>query len=118
MAGISVDLEALLAGVDQMSDFHKIMANLYLRKHRMEEAVDELKKALGFRKRVVVPYVCTHCHHQQVEWSGRCRRCGLWNTYATLPGLDASKSETDRDKASSRLRTVPYQGIASPFETV
>jgi predicted ATP-dependent serine protease len=91
------------------------MANLYLRKQHMEEAVGELKKALNFRKRVVVPYLCTHCHHQQIEWSGRCRRCGLWNTYAP-PGLDAAKTEAER--ATSRLRTVPYQGIASPFETV
>jgi len=94
------------------------MANLYLRKQPMEEAIGELKKALSFKKRVVVPYLCTHCHHQQIEWSGRCRRCGLWNTYAALPWLDATQPDTDRERTPTRLRTVPYQGIASPFETV
>ena len=103
---------------DQLVEYHKIMANLYLRKQHMEEAVGELKKALSFKKRVVVPYLCTHCHHQLIEWSGRCRRCGLWNTYAALPWLDATQADTDRERTPARLRTVPYQGIASPFETV
>lgn len=70
---------------EQLVDYHKIMANLYLRKQHMDEAVGELKKALGFRKRVVVPYLCTQCHHEIAEWSGRCRRCGRWNTYVALP---------------------------------
>lgn len=117
MADAAYDILATLDGShEQLVEYHKIMANLYLRRQHMEEAVGELKKALSFKKRVVVPYLCTHCHHQQVEWAGRCRRCGLWNTYAALPWVDAAKSEADR--ASSRLRAVPYQGIASPFETV
>jgi tetratricopeptide (TPR) repeat protein len=107
MADEAYDILSTLDGShEQLVEYHKIMANLYLRKQHMEEAVGELKKALNFRKRVVVPYLCTHCHHQQIEWSGRCRRCGL----------DAAKTEAER--ATSRLRTVPYQGIASPFETV
>ena len=61
---------------DQLVDYHKIMANLFLRKQHMEQAVVELKKALQFKKRVVVPYVCTACQQESTEWSGRCRRCG------------------------------------------
>jgi hypothetical protein len=82
------------------------------------QAVAELKKALGFKKRVVVPYVCTHCQHETVEWSGRCRRCGLWNTYVALPWVDTGKTGVDQDHPLPSLRAVPYQGIASPFETV
>lgn len=109
-------LSTLEPPADQMSDFHKIMANLYLRKHQMEEAVDELKKALGFRKRVVVPYVCGHCRHESTEWSGRCAGCGLWNTAVAVPWVDASDSrESGR---ATQERAIPYQGIASPFETV
>ena len=102
---------------ERFVDYHKIMANLYLRKQHMDEAVGELKKALGFRKRVVVPYQCTQCHHELAEWSGRCRRCGRWNTYVALPWRDA-KSDANPAGHDSRLPTVPYQGIASPFETV
>lgn len=119
MADEAFDILSTLDGShEQLVEYHKIMANLYLRKQHMEEAIGELKKALSFKKRVVVPYVCTQCHHQQVEWSGRCRRCGLWNTYAALPWLDSATSDAERDRAASRLRSIPYQGIASPFETV
>jgi lipopolysaccharide biosynthesis regulator YciM len=110
-------LSTLEAPQDQTSDFHKIMANLYLRKHHMEEAVDELKKALSFRKRVVVPYVCTRCRQESSDWSGRCQACGLWNTYVALPWVDASGTDT-HDHHNEGARAIPYQGIASPFETV
>jgi lipopolysaccharide biosynthesis regulator YciM len=113
------DLLSTLEGPqDQMADYHKIMANLYLRKQQMECAVDELKKALGFKKRVVVPYRCTQCQQESAEWSGRCRRCGLWNTYVALPWVDASSHGAHRDESSRETHFVPYQGIASPFETV
>ncbi len=112
-------LSTLEAPREQMSDFHKIVANLYLRKHQMEEAVDELKKALGFRKRVVVPYVCTNCRQESSDWSGRCQACGLWNTYVALPWVDASGTDShDTHGAAGGVRAIPYQGIASPFETV
>ena len=111
-------LSTLEAPQDQTSDFHKIMANLYLRKHHMEEAVDELKKALGFRKRVVVPYVCTNCRQESSDWSGRCQACGLWNTYVALPWVDAAGTDSHDAPGASGVRTIPYQGIASPFETV
>ena len=119
MVDEAYDVLATLDGTqEQLVDYHKIMANLYLRKQHMDEAVGELKKALGFKKRVVVPYQCTQCHHELAEWSGRCRRCGRWNTYVALPWRDASQPDTGQDGQASRIPSVPYQGIASPFETV
>jgi hypothetical protein len=94
------------------------MANLYLRKQQMEEAVAELKKALHFKKRVVVPYVCTACRQESTEWSGRCRSCGIWNTLVALPLPNAGQAASDQDSSPPPVSTVPYQGIASPFETV
>jgi len=103
---------------DQMVDYHKIMANLFLRKQHMEQAVVELKKALQFKKRVVVPYVCTACQQETTEWAGRCRRCGSWNSLVALPWLDGGLGVSGKDSTSPPGRVVPYQGIASPFETV
>jgi lipopolysaccharide biosynthesis regulator YciM len=103
---------------DQLMDYHKIMANLFLRKQHMEQAVVELKKALHFKKRVVVPYVCTACQLESVEWSGRCRRCGNWNTFVSLPWPESGPSVAGQEDRPTPVRTVPYQGIASPFETV
>ncbi|MEW6542652.1 MAG: tetratricopeptide repeat protein [Nitrospirota bacterium] len=119
MVDEAFDLLSMLEGPqDQMSDYHKIMANLYLRKQQMEYAVDELKKALGFKKRVVVPYLCTHCQRESAEWSGRCRRCGQWNTYVALPWVAPSGADLHREEGPHGARSIPYQGIAAPFETV
>ncbi len=103
---------------DHLLDYHKIMANLYLRKQHFEQAIVELKKALNFKKRVIVPYICTQCQQESQEWSGRCRRCARWNTLTALPWLEASKLSTDTAEGLPAAPTVPYQGIASPFETV
>ena len=111
----------LLSGLegphDQLADYHKIMANLHLRKHNMEEAVLELKKALGFRKRVVVPYRCLHCGAEATEWSGRCRECRQWNTYVALPWPGSNRQAAERPSSNPAPRPT-YQGVASPFETV
>lgn len=103
---------------DHLLDYHKIMANLYLRKQHFEEAIVELKKALSFKKRVVVPYICTQCQLESVEWSGRCRRCAKWNTLTALPWLEAGQTAASSTGEPSSVPSVPYQGIASPFETV
>ena len=103
---------------DHLLDYHKIMANLHLRKQQFEEAIVELKKALSFKKRVVVPYICTQCRQESVEWSGRCRRCAKWNTLTALPWLEAGQTATGSSGEPSSVPSVPYQGIASPFETV
>ena len=103
---------------DHLLDYHKIMANLYLRKQQFEQAIVELKKALSFRKRVVVPYICTQCQQESVEWSGRCRRCARWNTLTALPWLEAGQTAALVADKPSPAKTIPYQGIASPFETV
>ena len=103
---------------DHLLDYHKIMANLYLRKQHFEQAIVELKKALSFKKRVVVPYICTQCQQESTEWSGRCRRCARWNTLTALPWLETSQVAVSTDGASPSARVIPYQGIASPFETV
>ncbi|MGQ0667566.1 MAG: tetratricopeptide repeat protein [Nitrospiraceae bacterium] len=103
---------------DHLLDYHKIMANLFLRKQQFEQAIVELKKALSFKKRVVVPYICTQCQQESLEWSGRCRRCARWNTLTALPWLEAGQAASGADDRPSPARTIPYQGIASPFETV
>jgi tetratricopeptide (TPR) repeat protein len=103
---------------DQLMDYHKIMANLFLRKQNFEHAIVELKKALSFKKRVVVPYICTQCQQESVEWSGRCRRCARWNTLTALPWLESGQTTTGATGVPPSAQAVPYQGIASPFETV
>lgn len=78
-------LSALDPGEDKMPDLHKLLGNLYLRKGNIESAVDEFKKALNLKKRVLVPYYCPHCDFHTTQWSGRCARCGRWNSYEASP---------------------------------
>ncbi|BFU93120.1 MAG: tetratricopeptide repeat domain protein [Nitrospira sp.] len=119
MVDEAFDLLSTIEGPqDHLLDYHKIMANLHLRKQHFEEAIVELKKALSFKKRVVVPYICTQCQQESVEWSGRCRRCAKWNTLTALPWLEAGHTAANSAGEPSSVRVVPYQGIASPFETV
>ncbi|MFY4727537.1 tetratricopeptide repeat protein [Nitrospira sp. BLG_2] len=119
MVDDAFDLLSTIEGPqDHLLDYHKIMANLYLRKQHFEEAIVELKKALSFKKRVVVPYICTQCQQESVEWSGRCRRCAKWNTLTALPWLEAGHTAASSVGDASSARAIPYQGIASPFETV
>ena len=84
----------------------------------LETLSGEELKALQFKKRVVVPYLCTSCQHEATEWSGRCRRCGNWNTFVALPWLEGGQTITARESSLMPPRAIPYQGIASPFETV
>ncbi|HUK56369.1 MAG TPA: tetratricopeptide repeat protein [Nitrospiria bacterium] len=78
-------LAALDPGHEKMPDLHKLLGNLYLRKGNVDAAVDEFKKALGLRKRVLVPYYCPLCDYHAHQWSGRCPRCGHWNSYEASP---------------------------------
>ncbi|MBI5853995.1 MAG: hypothetical protein HZB35_01935 [Nitrospirae bacterium] len=78
----------------------------------MEYAIDELKKALRFKKRVVVPYLCTRCRHESLEWAGRCGQCGWWNSFVSLPWQESV------GPAAPVSQPAPYRGVASPFETV
>lgn len=62
-------------------DVHKLLGNIYLRRGSLGLAASEFKKALRFRKQVIVPYVCTNCQFDTIEWAGRCPNCGKWNTF-------------------------------------
>jgi lipopolysaccharide biosynthesis regulator YciM len=44
-------------------------------------AASEFKKALGFRKQIIIPYTCSNCDLRTTDWSGRCPNCGKWNTF-------------------------------------
>ncbi|MBI5197414.1 MAG: tetratricopeptide repeat protein, partial [Nitrospirae bacterium] len=68
-----------------MPHLHKILGNIYERKEDWIRAVSEFKKALKLRKRVIIPYYCPECDYHTHEWSGRCPRCGRWNTFSASP---------------------------------
>lgn len=68
-------------GDREIPDVHKLLGNIYLRRGSLGLAAGEFKKALGFRKQIIVPYTCSNCQHMTTDWSGRCPNCGKWNTF-------------------------------------
>jgi predicted ATP-dependent serine protease len=56
-------------------------------------AIDEFKRALGLRKRIIVPYYCPACDHHSTKYSGRCPRCKAWNTFSASPIVVKQQTE-------------------------
>ena len=75
----------ILSSVDwgdkEFPDVHKLLGNIYLRRGSLGLAASEFKKALGFKKQILIPYVCSSCALRTAGWSGRCPNCGKWNTF-------------------------------------
>jgi tetratricopeptide (TPR) repeat protein len=68
-------------GDKDFPDVHKLLGNIYLRRGSLGLAASEFKKALGFKKQIIIPYVCSNCEIRTTDWSGRCPNCGKWNTF-------------------------------------
>jgi len=68
-------------GDKDFPDVHKLLGNIYLRRGSLGLAASEFKKALGFRKQIIIPYTCSNCELRTTDWSGRCPNCGKWNTF-------------------------------------
>jgi lipopolysaccharide biosynthesis regulator YciM len=75
-------------GDREYPDVHKLLGNIYLRRGSLGLAASEFKKALRFKKQVIVPYFCSNCQHRATGWAGRCPNCGKWNTL----GVNLDKS--------------------------
>lgn len=94
-------LSEIESHVESFPDLHKILGNIHVRRGDLAFAVDSFKKGLRLKNRVLIPFYCSNCDFHTVEWSGRCGRCGRWNSYVATPILV--------DKAGNRgLELSPY----------
>ncbi len=71
--------------VTYFPDLHKILGNLYLRRGDSYMAAETFRKGLQLKTAVIVPYYCPLCDYHTPTWSGRCARCGQWNSYEAIP---------------------------------
>ena len=94
-------LSVIDSGEDRIPDLHKMLGNLYLRKGELLAAVEEFKKALDIRKRILVPYYCPLCDYHTNRWSGRCFRCGRWNSFEVSPIMGKGAQVKTMAKSSS-----------------
>jgi lipopolysaccharide biosynthesis regulator YciM len=89
----------VLTGIDlgdgHIPDVHKLLGNLYLQKGDLKASIEEFKKSINLKKRLLVPYYCPVCDYHTTRWSGRCPRCGKWNTFIASPVIKKDVSEKD-----------------------
>jgi tetratricopeptide (TPR) repeat protein len=87
----------ILSGIDasdeHFPDLHRLLGNLAERQGNDAVAIDEFKRAMGLKKRVIVPYYCPVCDFHTAKYSGRCPRCKTWNTLSALPIVVKQKTE-------------------------
>ena len=93
---------------DEMPDLHKLLGNIYERKEDYEKAIREFKKALGISKQVAVAYYCPLCDYHTFQWSGRCPRCGRWNTFTASP-IYMKRSSPAIKKTKDMYAIAPFK---------
>jgi len=71
--------------VDTFPDLYKVIGNIHLRRGDLSAAVDAFKRGLKINKKILVIYYCAACDDHAAQWSGRCGRCGRWDSYRATP---------------------------------
>jgi tetratricopeptide (TPR) repeat protein len=72
-------LNTLFAEGLDFKGLHKAMAEAYIHRGEMENAVEEFKKAFP-AEHVYIPFICTNCQAKKGEWVNFCENCNSWDT--------------------------------------
>ena len=73
-------LNALMAEGEDFKGLHRAMAEAYVHRGELENAVQEFKNAFPMDESVYIPFVCTKCNSLKEKWSDYCESCYSWNT--------------------------------------
>lgn len=72
-----------LSGASEESPFyHLLLGEVFRRRQVHEKASEEFTRALGFRRRPTLPFVCTGCEKEYPDWQGMCPNCRNWNSFS------------------------------------
>jgi lipopolysaccharide biosynthesis regulator YciM len=63
---------------------HVLLAEAHRRRNRLEESINEYKKALRIHTRLPLDYVCDACGETVAEWQSRCPECGTWGSFSMV----------------------------------
>lgn len=72
-------LNTLFAEEETFRGLHRAMAEAYIHRGELEEAVGEFRKAFPIEQ-VYIPFLCEKCQAVREEWSDFCESCFSWNT--------------------------------------
>jgi lipopolysaccharide biosynthesis regulator YciM len=72
-------LNSLIEEGEEFRGLHRALAEAYVHREEMENAVAEFRKAFPMEE-VYIPFVCTKCQARKHEWTDFCESCYSWNT--------------------------------------
>lgn len=58
----------------------RLLGETLFRDREYREAAEKFKEALGQKRRILIPFVCTSCCVQSNDWKGTCPNCKGWDT--------------------------------------
>jgi lipopolysaccharide biosynthesis regulator YciM/uncharacterized integral membrane protein len=73
-------LNHLVGTGEDSSFFHQLLGEVYRRRNLTDKAAEEFTKALKFRRRPSLPFVCQSCQGEFADWSGICPGCDEGDT--------------------------------------
>ncbi|MDD3846454.1 MAG: tetratricopeptide repeat protein [Syntrophorhabdaceae bacterium] len=73
-------LNTLIAEGEDFKGLHRAMAEAYIHRGELENAVEEFRGAFPIEQQVYIPFFCTKCQAIKEEWSDFCESCYSWNT--------------------------------------
>lgn len=74
-----------------------LLAEAYRRRGRYESASQYFQRAVGYKRRYLIPFRCSSCGKATIKWSARCPACGAWDCFAIDHGSkDFAVSATAR----------------------
>ncbi len=72
-------LKTLLADEKEFRGLHRAMAEAYIHRGNLEDAVREFSQAFPMSQ-VYLPFYCVKCQAVKEEWTDFCESCSSWNT--------------------------------------
>ena len=73
-------LNELIEEGEEFRGLHRAMAEAYIHREEMDNAVAEFRKAFPMEEEVYIPFVCMKCQAVKHEWTDFCESCLSWNT--------------------------------------
>ena len=65
---------------DKMPHIERMLGEAYFRKGEYKVAAEQFKSVLGFKRKIMIPFVCRSCKGETFEWDALCPHCGEWET--------------------------------------
>ena len=78
---------------------HRLLAEIYLHKKDFTKAAQEFEKTFELSGTSYLPFSCSVCERESIEWVAYCPQCHQWSTYTikedekTIRLLSSSFSE-------------------------